>query len=625
MSVLIGNDDNIVQVGVSTVSDHGALVGLLDDDHTQYLKLLGRSGGQSAYGGVVASENLTLVSTSHATKGLITLGATNTASWDEPLKTFGLFAPATTTVQPGISFSSKTGSKWWLQSDGSGSFNGVTDNVLQFGYNASNFYADANDIRWAMQFEANYQPDADPDSTLSEWHLNFYNKPGDEFGQSHRPIQINAYWKDYAGYTRRNKYELRLNGHLTIGDSTGGVGAISVWDWPASLAGSNRSIGDIEIHTNLIAVNNSRYLKQRNAANTGWRSLLFLDGSDNIRIGDADAPSFTTPVNVSVPGKLTIGSNAHGPNGELVYVTPTRSSFANASSFSALYYGPILSGYTGNGSISGSEYWLNASTTPASSTIPFIASAQFDGPTFTLGSGATVTEAAAARFFAPSAASTNWAAWFQGSLQVIAGDIQIASSQAYKIAGSGQLQAVADGVWRLRNVADTTGRLMLGPNSSTGVSVKNVSGELYVRNVGDSAYANIDCALIWVYSNPGVALAGGNVKFYTAGFAGRTQLAGQTDAKLDILDSAGAVGAKLDVSTDGRLAIRNRADSAYGDIAAARHYVGGVSLFISSGSGSPESVVTAPVGSIYMRTDGGAGTSIYIKETGAGNTGWVAK
>lgn len=46
---------------------------------------------------------------------------------------------------------------------------------------------------------------------------------------------------------------------------------------------------------------------------------------------------------------------------------------------------------------------------------------------------------------------------------------------------------------------------------------------------------------------------------------------------------------------------------------------------LTVGSGSPESVVTADVGSIYMRTDGGASTSIYVKESGTGNTGWVAK
>jgi len=43
------------------------------------------------------------------------------------------------------------------------------------------------------------------------------------------------------------------------------------------------------------------------------------------------------------------------------------------------------------------------------------------------------------------------------------------------------------------------------------------------------------------------------------------------------------------------------------------------------GTGSPEGVYSAPVGSFYSRTDGGAGTSFYVKESGTGNTGWVAK
>ena len=45
----------------------------------------------------------------------------------------------------------------------------------------------------------------------------------------------------------------------------------------------------------------------------------------------------------------------------------------------------------------------------------------------------------------------------------------------------------------------------------------------------------------------------------------------------------------------------------------------------TSGSGSPEGVVTAPVGSLYSRSNGGAGTSLYVKESGSGNTGWGAK
>lgn len=45
----------------------------------------------------------------------------------------------------------------------------------------------------------------------------------------------------------------------------------------------------------------------------------------------------------------------------------------------------------------------------------------------------------------------------------------------------------------------------------------------------------------------------------------------------------------------------------------------------TSGSGTPEGVVTAPVGSLFSRTDGGSGTSLYVKESGTGSTGWVAK
>ena len=46
---------------------------------------------------------------------------------------------------------------------------------------------------------------------------------------------------------------------------------------------------------------------------------------------------------------------------------------------------------------------------------------------------------------------------------------------------------------------------------------------------------------------------------------------------------------------------------------------------IVAGTGSPESSITAPTGSLYLRSDGGSGTSLYVKEIGIGNTGWVAK
>ena len=45
---------------------------------------------------------------------------------------------------------------------------------------------------------------------------------------------------------------------------------------------------------------------------------------------------------------------------------------------------------------------------------------------------------------------------------------------------------------------------------------------------------------------------------------------------------------------------------------------------ILSGNGSPAGVIDAPVGTLYRRLDGGAGTVLYVNE-GGGTGGWVAK
>lgn len=54
-----------------TEVDHGSISGLGDDDHAQYALLAGRAGGQTLYGGTLASESLILHSTAHATKGTV--------------------------------------------------------------------------------------------------------------------------------------------------------------------------------------------------------------------------------------------------------------------------------------------------------------------------------------------------------------------------------------------------------------------------------------------------------------------------------------------------------------------------------------------------------------------------
>jgi len=71
--------------------DHGlALTGLSDDDHSQYAFLAGRAGGQTLNGGNAASENLTLESTAHATKGFVRLAmAGGDVQWGRALDALG--------------------------------------------------------------------------------------------------------------------------------------------------------------------------------------------------------------------------------------------------------------------------------------------------------------------------------------------------------------------------------------------------------------------------------------------------------------------------------------------------------------------------------------------------------
>ena len=50
-----------------------------------------------------------------------------------------------------------------------------------------------------------------------------------------------------------------------------------------------------------------------------------------------------------------------------------------------------------------------------------------------------------------------------------------------------------------------------------------------------------------------------------------------------------------------------------------------ISNGIYTGSGSPNGVVAASTGSMYLNTSGAGGTTLYVKESGTGNSGWVGK
>ena len=83
---------------------------------------------------------------------------------------------------------------------------------------------------------------------------------------------------------------------------------------------------------------------------------------------------------------------------------------------------------------------------------------------------------------------------------------------------------------------------------------------------------------------------------------------------------------------NGKVAIWNRSGGERGNVSvtnnrgqATEYHITANNVMHTGGTGSPEGVLTAGVGSTYGRTDGSAGNTLYVKETGVGNAGWVSK
>ncbi len=108
----------------------------------------------------------------------------------------------------------------------------------------------------------------------------------------------------------------------------------------------------------------------------------------------------------------------------------------------------------------------------------------------------------------------------------------------------------------------------------------------------------------------GVEIAGRRINFGSGSKATDISLNRNSSSQLSVID-------KISGTTRGLKASRFTVDT---DI---RFSNGGVLEL--AGEGSPEGVRTAPAGSTFRRSDGGPGARFYVKETGAGNIGWVAK
>lgn len=91
-----------------------------------------------------------------------------------------------------------------------------------------------------------------------------------------------------------------------------------------------------------------------------------------------------------------------------------------------------------------------------------------------------------------------------------------------------------------------------------------------------------------------------------------TKTAGADTCKTEVMSTGGTLTLNADGSTS-----LSSSKLEFGAV--------GSNVGIYSGANTPEGAVTAAIGSIFLRTNGGASTTLYVKQSGTGNTGWVAK
>jgi len=74
---------------------------------------------------------------------------------------------------------------------------------------------------------------------------------------------------------------------------------------------------------------------------------------------------------------------------------------------------------------------------------------------------------------------------------------------------------------------------------------------------------------------------------------------------------------------NGPVSITNDLDVGTNQVSAGSLAVGPAQVL--TGTQAPEGQVTAPPGSLFLNSTGGTGATLYVKESGQGKTGWVAK
>ena len=164
----------------------------------------------------------------------------------------------------------------------------------------------------------------------------------------------------------------------------------------------------------------------------------------------------------------------------------------------------------------------------------------------------------------------------------------------------------------------STGGIYRTNRSGTRVEINNIDNALYVYVAGTKRLT-VNPIGFGVYDSDGT-LTG---RIYSVSLVAKEVTLDNTYGTVSLIGtSAGAGDNTLMPNGDGIIDLGGGSNR-WLNVAAVRYY--SQTAYWEAGAGDPENVVTAPVGSLWSRTNGGAGTTLYVKETGAGNTGWAAK
>lgn len=190
----------------------------------------------------------------------------------------------------------------------------------------------------------------------------------------------------------------------------------------------------------------------------------------------------------------------------------------------------------------------------------------------------------------------------------------------------------------------TTSTLTLQPTSGAGITNSDIifkvgnNGAVEAMRVLNTGFVGIGTASpsqpLHVYTSAATSRGARieNVSTASGAFAqlefkaGSNQFnfgAGSTSGAFFIYDvvAGGSAGFRIYVTSSGSVGIGTTSPAEKLDVSG-----NVVASNFKRGTGSPENAVVGSVGDIFLRTDGGSNTTLYVKQSGNGtNTGWAAK